>query len=418
LKVLVIGSGGREHAIVRQFKNSPSVTEVFVAPGNDGMKQDATCVAIEALEFDMLVAFVQENAIDLTFVGPEQPLAAGIVDVFEAEGLRIFGPTKAAAQIEGSKSFAKELMMKYGIPTAAYETFTNVEDAKAFIHQKGAPIVIKADGLAAGKGVIVAMTLEEALNAVEDMIGNQKFGESSSRVVIEEFLEGEEFSYMSFVHKGQIYPMVIAQDHKRAYDGDRGPNTGGMGAYSPVPHISEDVISDAYESVIEPTVEAMATEGYAFTGILYAGLILTEEGPKVIEFNARFGDPETQVVLPRMASDFGEFMNALLEEKPFDLKWSDDEILGVVIAADNYPNDVTKGASLPDLSKLDSSMQIFHAGTKEVDGQFLGNGGRVLLIAAKSSTLQESQEKVYKALSELSWDGFFYRHDIGWRAFK
>ncbi len=418
MKVLVIGSGGREHAIVRQFKNSPSVTEVFVAPGNDGMKQDATCVAIEALEFDMLVAFVQENAIDLTFVGPEQPLAAGIVDVFEAEGLRIFGPTKAAAQIEGSKSFAKELMKKYGIPTAAYETFTHVEEAKAYIREKGAPIVIKADGLAAGKGVIVAMNMEEALNAVEDMIGNQKFGESSSRVVIEEFLEGEEFSYMSFVHKGQIYPMVIAQDHKRAYDGDRGPNTGGMGAYSPVPHISDDVIREAYESVIEPTVEAMATEGYAFTGILYAGLILTDEGPKVIEFNARFGDPETQVVLPRMASDFGEFMDALLNENPYDLKWSDDEMLGVVIAADNYPNNVKKGAPLPNLSKLDSSLQIFHAGTKEVDGNFVGNGGRVLLVTAKSLSLQESQEKVYKALSELSWDGFFYRHDIGWRAFK
>lgn len=418
MKVLVIGSGGREHAIVRQFKNSPSVTEVFVAPGNDGMKQDATCVAIEALEFDMLVAFVQENAIDLTFVGPEQPLAAGIVDVFESLGLRIFGPTKAAAQIEGSKSFAKELMKKYGIPTASYETFTNVEDAKAYIHQKGAPIVIKADGLAAGKGVIVAMKVEEALNAVEDMIGNQKFGESSSRVVIEEFLVGEEFSYMSFVHKGQIYPMVIAQDHKRAYDGDRGPNTGGMGAYSPVPHISEDVIKEAYESVIQPTVEVMATEGYSFTGILYAGLILTEEGPKVIEFNARFGDPETQVVLPRMASDFGEFMEALLNEKPYDLKWSDDEILGVVIAADNYPNDVEKGALLPDLSKLDNGLQIFHAGTKEIDGKFVGNGGRVILVTAKSSSLKESQERVYKALSELSWDGFFYRHDIGWRAFK
>jgi len=223
---------------------------------------------------------------------------------------------------------------------------------------------------------------------------------------------------MSFVHKGQIYPMVIAQDHKRAYDGDRGPNTGGMGAYSPVPHISDDVIREAYESVIEPTVEAMATEGHAFTGILYAGLILTDEGSKVIEFNARFGDPETQVVLPRMASDFGEFMDALLNEKPYDLKWSDDEMLGVVIAADNYPNDVKKGAPLPDLSKLDRSLQIFHAGTKEVDGKFIGNGGRVLLVTAKSPSLQESQEKVYKALTELSWDGFFYRHDIGWRAFK
>ena len=418
MKVLVIGSGGREHAIVRQFKNSPSVTEVFVAPGNDGMKNDATCVGIEALEFDMLVAFVQENAIDLTFVGPEQPLAAGIVDHFEAEGLRIFGPTKAAAQIEGSKSFAKELMKKYNIPTAAYETFTDVNEAKAYIQQMGAPIVVKADGLAAGKGVVVAMTLQEAFNSVDDMIGNQKFGDSSSRVVIEAFLDGEEFSYMSFVHNGQIYPMVIAQDHKRAYDGDRGPNTGGMGAYSPVPHISEEVVQQAYDSIVVPTVQAMTAEGTPFTGILYAGLILTDEGPQVIEFNARFGDPETQVVLPRMASDFGELMMALLDEKPFEVQWSDDEILGVVIAADGYPESVEKGFKLPDLTKLNRDLQVFHAGTKEVDGQFIGNGGRVILVTAKSSTLQQAQNQVYKALSDLKWDGFFYRHDIGWRALK
>ncbi len=418
MKVLVIGSGGREHAIVRQFKNSPSVTEVFVAPGNDGMKSDATCVAIDALEFQMLVAFVQENAIDLTFVGPEQPLAAGIVDYFEAEGLRIFGPTKAAAQIEGSKSFAKELMKKYNIPTAAYETFTDVKEAKAYIRKMGAPIVVKADGLAAGKGVVVAMSLEEAINSVEDMIGNQKFGDSSSRVVIEAFLDGEEFSYMSFVHNGQIYPMVIAQDHKRAYDGDRGPNTGGMGAYSPVPHISDDVVQQAYDSIVLPTVKAMTTEGTPFTGILYAGLILTDEGPQVIEFNARFGDPETQVVLPRMASDFGDLMMAILDEKPFDLKWSDDEILGVVIAADGYPEKVEKGDKLPDLTKLNGDLQVFHAGTKEIDGQFVGNGGRVILVTAKSSTLQQAQNEVYKALSDLKWDGFFYRHDIGWRAMK
>ena len=418
MKVLVIGSGGREHAIARQFKNSPSVTEVFVAPGNDGMKSDATCVAIDALEFQMLVAFVQENAIDLTFVGPEQPLAAGIVDYFEAEGLRIFGPTKAAAQIEGSKSFAKELMKKYNIPTAAYETFTDVNEAKAYIRKMGAPIVVKADGLAAGKGVVVAMSLEEAINSVEDMIGNQKFGDSSSRVVIEAFLDGEEFSYMSFVHNGQIYPMVIAQDHKRAYDGDRGPNTGGMGAYSPVPHISEEVVQQAYDSIVVPTVQAMTAEGTPFTGILYAGLILTDEGPQVIEFNARFGDPETQVVLPRMASDFGELMMALLDEKPFELQWSDDEILGVVIAADGYPESVEKGYKLPDLTKINRDLQVFHAGTKEVDGHFVGNGGRVILVTAKSSTLQQAQDQVYKALSDLKWDGFFYRHDIGWRALK
>jgi len=418
MKVLVIGSGGREHAIVRQFKNSPSVTEVFVAPGNDGMRNDATCVAIEGMEFQMLVAFVQENAIDLTFVGSEQPLAGGIVDYFQAEGLRIFGPTKAAAQIEGSKSFAKELMKKYDIPTASYETFTDVNEAKAYIHKMGAPIVIKADGLAAGKGVVVAMTIQEALDSVDDMIGNQKFGESSSRVVIEEFLDGEEFSYMSFVHNGQIYPMVIAQDHKRAYDGDKGPNTGGMGAYSPVPHISEKVIQQAYDLIVSPTVKAMTDQGISFTGILYAGLILTADGPKVIEFNARFGDPETQVVLPRMASDFGEFMTALLDEKPFDLTWSSDEILGVVIAANGYPETVEKGALLPDLTNLNENVQVLHAGTKEVDGKFVGNGGRVILVSSKSSSLQQSQQEVYHALSEMEWDGFFYRNDIGWRALK
>ncbi len=418
MKVLVIGSGGREHAIVRQFKNSPSVTEVFVAPGNDGMKHDATCVGIEVMEFQMLVAFVQENAIDLTFVGPEQPLAAGIVDYFQAEGLRIFGPTKAAAQIEGSKSFAKELMKKYDIPTASYETFTDVNEAKAYIHKMGAPIVVKADGLAAGKGVVVALTLQEALDSVDDMIGNQKFGESSSRVVIEAFLDGEEFSYMSFVHNGQIYPMVIAQDHKRAFDGDKGPNTGGMGAYSPVPHISEDVVKQAYETIVIPTVQAMTDQGAAFSGILYAGLILTKDGPKVIEFNARFGDPETQVVLPRMASDFGEFMTALLDEKPFELKWSSDEILGVVIAANGYPEAVKKGVRLPNLPNLNDNVHVFHAGTKEVDGHFIGNGGRVILVSSRSASLQQSKRQVYEALSEMEWDGFFYRYDIGWRALK
>ena len=334
MNILVIGSGGREHAIARQFNVSPSVNKVFVAPGNDGMKNDAECVQIDALDFAALASFAKENHVDLTFVGPEQPLAEGIVDYFTEHGLKAFGPTKAAALIEGSKSFAKELMAKYDIPTAGYGTFTDAEEAKAFIRENGAPIVVKADGLAAGKGVIVAMTLDEALEAVDDMIGNQKFGESSSRVVIEEFLDGEEFSYMSFVHDGQIYPMVIAQDHKRAYDGDRGPNTGGMGAYSPVPQISDAVVQEAYDKVVVPTVEAMAAEGTPFTGILYAGLILTEKGPKVIEFNARFGDPETQVVLPRMASDFGEFMTALMDSKPYDLKWHDKAMLGVVIAAD------------------------------------------------------------------------------------
>jgi phosphoribosylamine--glycine ligase len=263
------------------------------------------------------------------------------------------------------------------------------------------------------------MTLDEALEAVDDMIGNQKFGESSSRVVIEEFLDGEEFSYMSFVHDGQIFPMVVAQDHKRAFDGDEGPNTGGMGAYSPVPQISDSVVQEAYDKVVVPTVEAMASEGTPFTGILYAGLILTEDGPKVIEFNARFGDPETQVVLPRMVSDFGEFMAALMDSKPYDLKWNDETMLGVVIAADGYPGDVVKGAALPDFTGLmEQGFDVFHAGTKFNGTGFVGNGGRVLLVAAKAETLKEAQNQVYKGLSQYEWTGFFYRQDIGWRTFE
>ena len=416
MKVLVIGSGGREHAIAKQFNEAPSVQKVFVAPGNDGMKNDAEVVAIDAMDFATLVAFAKENDVALTFVGPEQPLAAGIVDYFQAQGLTIFGPSKAAAQIEGSKSYAKEIMNKYNIPTAAHETFTEAAPAIAYIKEQGAPIVIKADGLAAGKGVIVAMTEQEAIEAVEDMIGNQRFGDSSSRVVIEEFLDGEEFSFMSFVHKGQIYPMVIAQDHKRAYDGDKGPNTGGMGAYSPVPQIPQDVVSDAYIKIVEPTVKAMEEEGVSFTGILYAGLILTNKGPKVIEFNARFGDPETQVVLPRMASDFGLFMKALMEEKYFDLQWHDEAMLGVVVAAEGYPGDVEKGNPLPELSDIE--LPVYHAGTKQVDGQFVGNGGRVLLVAAKANDLKAAQEKVYAELAKKQWDKFFFRNDIGWRTFK
>ncbi|QFG00289.1 phosphoribosylamine--glycine ligase [Psychrobacillus glaciei] len=419
MNILVIGSGGREHAIAKQFNNSPSVSKIFVAPGNVGMANDAQIVPIDVMAFDELAQFARDNAIDVTFVGPEQPLVAGIVDYFSKQGLRIFGPTKAAAQLEGSKTFAKELMKKHGIPTAAYETFTDVDKAKAYIEKMGAPIVVKADGLAAGKGVVVAITLEEANTAVEDMIGNQLFGESSSSVVIEEFLVGEEISYMSFVHNGQIYPMVISQDHKRAYDGDKGPNTGGMGAYSPVPQISSEVVKLAYETIVVPTVKGMEQVGTPFTGILYAGLIITNEGPKVIEFNARFGDPETQVVLPRMKSDFGKFMTALMDDKPFELEWSDEEMLGVVIASAGYPHDVQKGAELPNLSILEEAgLHVFHAGTKAGTDGFIANGGRTILVAASESTLKEAQQKVYDGLAKLTWDGLFFRSDIGWRTFS
>lgn len=415
MKVLVIGKGGREHAIARQFSKSRSISHVYAAPGNDGMQGDAELVNIDEMDFAALSDFVVEQNIDFTFVGPEQPLAEGIVDWFEKRKLRIFGPTKIAARIEGSKSYAKELMKEYHIPTAAYETFTEIDAAIKFIREQGAPIVIKADGLAAGKGVVVAMTEQEAIVAVNDMLEGQKFGDSGSRVVIEEFLDGEEFSFMSFVYDGKIYPMPISQDHKRAFDGDRGPNTGGMGAYSPVPQIPAAVVEETFIKIVEPAVQAMAEEEAPFNGILYAGVILTSEGPKVIEFNARFGDPETQVILPRMASDFGLFMDAILDRRTFELQWDERSVLGVVIAAEGYPDSVEKGAKLPDVSKLDG-VEITHAGTKKKGEDFVGNGGRILFVSATADDLQQAQQKVYDELGKLDWKGFFFRSDIGWRA--
>ncbi len=415
MKVLVIGKGGREHAIARQFSKSPSVSHVYAAPGNDGMQGDAQLVNIDELDFAALSDFVVEQNIDITFVGPEQPLAEGIVDWFEKRGLRIFGPTKIAAQIEGSKAFAKKLMKEHQIPTADYETFKETGAAIEYIRQKGAPIVIKADGLAAGKGVVVAMSEEEAIAAVNDMLEGQKFGESGSRVVIEEFLDGEEFSFMSFVYNGKIYPMPISQDHKRAFDGDRGPNTGGMGAYSPVPQISAAAVEETYLKIVEPAVRAMAEEEAPFNGILYAGIILTSAGPKVIEFNARFGDPETQVILPRMNSDFGLFMDAVLDGRPFELEWDYQSVLGVVVAAEGYPDSVEKGALLPDLAKL-KDVEITHAGTKRIGDDLVGNGGRILFVSATAADLQKAQQKVYQELGKLDWKGFFFRSDIGWRA--
>ena len=415
MKVLVIGRGGREHAIVRQFARSASIKKVYAAPGNDGMRLEAELVPIDEMDFVALAEFAKEQKIDCTFVGPEQPLTAGIVDFFESQGLRVFGPSKAAAKIEGSKTFAKELMEKYYIPTAAYKTFSETALAVDYIQEMGAPIVIKADGLAAGKGVVVAKSEEEAIAAVQDILGDQKFGESGSTIVIEQFLEGEEFSFMSFVYNGMIYPMVISQDHKRAFDGDEGPNTGGMGAYSPVPQISSKTIDETYQKIVEPTIKAMAAEKMPFNGILYAGIILTVEGPKVIEFNARFGDPETQVVLPRMKSDFGDFMHALLEGKSYELTWKDQAIVGVVIAAEGYPENPVKRNVLPDLAGL-SGVDIFHAGTKATSKGFVANGGRVLFISSEGNSVKEAQEKVYAQVNALCWSGFMYRSDIGWRA--
>ncbi|MBO1627795.1 phosphoribosylamine--glycine ligase [Bacillus arachidis] len=415
MNVLVIGRGGREHALAWKFAQSEQVEKVYVAPGNEGMRDVAMPVDIDENDFDALVLFAKENNIGLTFVGPEIPLMNGIVDRFEAEGLRVFGPNKAAAVIEGSKAFTKELMKKYDIPTAAYETFTNYEEAVAYIQKVGAPIVIKADGLAAGKGVTVAMTLEEALQAVKEMLQDVKFGEASKKVVIEEFLDGQEFSLMAFVNGTTVYPMVIAQDHKRAFDGDKGPNTGGMGAYSPVPQIPESAVSEAIETILHPTAKAMIQEGRSFAGILYAGLILTNEGPKVIEFNARFGDPETEVVLPRLESDLVDVCNYVLDGKELTLKWSEEAVIGVVLASKGYPEAYEKGAVISGLDTLEDAI-VFHAGTAMKHGDFVTNGGRVLFVACKGKDLQEAKDNVYKEIKKIESDGLFYRSDIGYRA--
>lgn len=418
MKVLVVGGGGREHAICKKLKESKQVTEVFCAPGNAGIAEDATVVPIKETAFSDLISLVKKEQIELTIVGPEVPLNAGIVDEFEAAGLKIFGPRKNAAIIEGSKSFAKDLMKKYKIPTAAYETFHSYEEAKAYIDKQGAPIVIKADGLAAGKGVVVAMTLEEAHEALKDMLLDEKFGDSSASVVIEEFLEGEEYSLMAFVNGEKVYPMVIAQDHKRAYDGDKGPNTGGMGAYSPVPHIPAGEVEQAVKDILIPTANAMIAEDRPFTGILYAGLILTKDGSKTIEFNARFGDPETQVVLERLDSDLAELVNDILEGKEPVIEWSNDAVIGVVYASNGYPGDYEKGLPLPDLKTLDPSIKVFHAGTAagSEEGTYVSNGGRLLLLAAKGADIATASDNVYKEMNKLDSDYFFCRKDIGYKA--
>jgi len=418
LKVLIVGGGGREHALCKKVKMSKLVNEVYCAPGNAGIAEDAILVPIKETDFSNLIQFSKEHKIDFTIVGPEVPLTAGIVDEFEAAGLKIFGPRKNAAIIEGSKSFAKELMKKYNIPTAEYETFHSYDEAKSYIEKKGAPIVIKADGLAAGKGVVVAMTLEEADEALKDMLLDARFGASSATVVVEEFLEGEEFSLMAFVNGEKVYPMVIAQDHKRAFDGDKGPNTGGMGAYSPVPFIPETEVERAVQEILLPTAKAMVQENRSFTGILYAGLIQTKQGPKVIEFNARFGDPETQVVLARLESDLVQLVNDLLDGKEPVIQWSNEAVVGVVLAAEGYPGDYKKGVALPSFACEDSTVSLYHAGTSRGDkeGPYVSNGGRLLLAAAKADSIQEAVDTVYQAMKQLDHEEFFYRKDIAYKA--
>lgn len=416
MKVLIIGSGGREHAIAKKMLNSPQVTDVYCAKGNPGMRNDdIQLVDIAEDDHEKLITFAKEHAIDWTFVGPEIPLLNGIVDDFQAAGLKIFGPNKAAAMIEGSKEFAKKIMVDNDIPTADYEAFTDYQTACDYVKEKGAPIVIKADGLAAGKGVTVAMTLDEALQALKEMMTDHRFGESGDKVVVEEFLAGEEFSLLAFVKNEKVYPMVISQDHKRAYDDDQGPNTGGMGAYSPVPQISNEMVENAVEKILKPAATGMMKNDTPFTGILYAGLIATEAGPKVIEFNARFGDPETQVVLPRLASDLAQVIDSLLKDQEPELIWSDQAAVGVVLAAEGYPNDYQKGMAVP---SFDDQVTVYYAGVTEEQGATKASGGRVLLVEAEADSIEAAQTKVYQALNEADTTGYFYRKDIGAKSKK
>ena len=411
MKILVIGSGGREHALAKKFMESPQVEEVFVAPGNSGMEKDGIQrVDISELSNDKLVEFAQNQNIRLTFVGPETALMNGVVDAFRKAELPIFGPNKMAAELEGSKDFAKSMMKKYGVPTADYATFDSLEPALAYLDEKGVPLVIKADGLAAGKGVTVAFDIETAKSALADI-----FSGSQGKVVIEEFLDGEEFSLFSFVHDGKIYPMPIAQDHKRAFDGDKGPNTGGMGAYSPVLHISKEVVNEAFEKVVKPTVAGMIKEGKSFTGILYAGLILTEDGVKTIEFNARFGDPETQVVLPRLKSDLAQAIIDILAGNEPTLEWLESSVtLGVVVAAEGYPSQAKLGLILPEIPE---GLSVYYAGvSKNENNQLISSGGRVYLVSETGEDVKSTQKLLYEKLDKLENDGFFYRHDIGSRA--
>lgn len=418
MKLLVIGSGGREHAICRKLLEDPQVDAVFCAKGNPGMQKDGVqLVDIAEDNHPALIQFVKENQIDWTFVGPEIPLLNGIVDDFQAAGLKIFGPNQQAAMIEGSKDFAKQLMRDYHIPTAKYQTFSDFEAAKSYVLENGAPIVIKADGLAAGKGVVVAMTEQEALEALEDMLLDHKFGASSAQVVVEEFLAGEEFSLLSFVRENEVYPMVIVQDHKRIFDGDKGPNTGGMGAYSPVPQIPESMVQTAIKEIVQKAADGMVDRKTPFTGILYAGLIATKEGPKVIEFNARFGDPETQVVLPRLKTSLAQIIDDLLNNRQPDITWYDFATLGVVVAAPGYPADYEKNIVLPEMQNTEEQT-VYYAGVTAKKEQLVSSGGRVFLVTSQGTNLADAQQKAYAYLNQYDLSQFFYRKDIGFKALK
>ncbi|MCG3883964.1 phosphoribosylamine--glycine ligase [Photobacterium leiognathi] len=422
MKVLIIGNGGREHALGWKVAQNPQVETVFIAPGNAGtaLEPKLENVAIGVEDIVGLVEFAQNNQIALTIVGPEAPLVIGVVDAFRAAKLPIFGPTEAAAQLEGSKAFTKDFLARHNIPTAEYQNFTEIEPALAYLKQKGAPIVVKADGLAAGKGVIVAMTEQEAEDAVRDMLAGNAFGEAGHRVVIEEFLDGEEASFIVMVDGKNVLPMATSQDHKRVGNGDTGPNTGGMGAYSPAPVVTQDIHDRVMKEVIYPTVEGMAAEGAPYTGFLYAGLMIMSDGtPKVIEYNCRFGDPETQPIMLRMQSDLVELCLAAIDGKldTVESKWDPRASIGVVLAAGGYPASYNKGDVISGLPQQEvAGEKVFHAGTTNNQGDIVTNGGRVLCATAMGDSVLEAQQRAYALAKQISWDGMFHRDDIGYRA--
>ncbi|AEG15273.1 Phosphoribosylamine--glycine ligase [Desulfofundulus kuznetsovii DSM 6115] len=418
MKVLVVGGGGREHALVWKLKQSPRVKEIFCAPGNAGIASLARCVPIGAEDISGLVAFARQEKIDLTVVGPEGPLTMGIVDSFNQAGLAIFGPTARAAAIEGSKVLAKEIMAKYGIPTARFAAFSDAGEAAAYIRQLNSPCVVKADGLAAGKGVIVCQAVEEALEAVEDIMVKGVFGNAGSRVVVEEYLTGQEVSILAFTDGETVIPMLPAQDHKQVYDGDRGPNTGGMGAYAPAPACTPEVYRTALEDILIPTVRAMAAEGRPYRGVLYAGLMVTHEGPKVLEFNARFGDPEAQPVLMLLETDLVEIIEAVLSGRlaEKEIRWRPGAAVCVVLASGGYPGPYRKGYPISGLDRVPPDVMVFHAGTALEDGRLVTAGGRVLGVTAAAETIPAAIEKAYAAVEQIHFEGMHYRRDIGRKA--
>ena len=418
MNILVIGSGGREHALYWKLSESPQTEQIYAIPGNPGM---GTSAAIALDDHAAILRFVKEHEIGLVVVGPEVPLMNGLVDELEATGIRAFGPRANAAEIEGSKSFAKDLMKKYGIPTARYEVFTAAEPARAYIRQEGAPIVVKADGLAAGKGVIVAMTEQEALDAVDAIMEDHSFGDAGARVVIEEFMEGEEASLLAFTDGTTIRPMISAQDHKRAYDGDRGPNTGGMGTYAPAPVMTPEMTERAVEEILKPTIAAMAKEGRTYRGCLYLGLMVTADGPKVVEFNARFGDPETQVVLPLLDSDLVAIMCACADGTLADvpIRWKDGAAVCVVLASGGYPGHYEKGQEIHGLADAEAmGALVFHAGTAMKDGKLVTNGGRVLGVVGRGADISSAVDAAYAAAAKISFKDAYYRKDIAHRALE